>query len=145
MAISHEGSVLAWAGLAVSHLLFAAAAEAQGVSFIARRDLGVGSSPQSVAVGDFNGDGLPDLAVANQSSNNVSVLLGIGDGRFTAAQNFGAGSFPHSVAVGDFNGDGLPDLAVANRDSNHVSVLLGNGDGSFQAARDFGAGTVATS
>ena len=60
---------------AVSHLLFAAAAEAQGVSFIVRRDSGVGSNPQSVAVGDFNGDGKPDLAVANSDSNNVSVLI----------------------------------------------------------------------
>ena len=62
--------------IAVSHLLFAAAAEAQGVSFIAaRRDYGAGSAPISGAVGDFNGDGRPDLAVANSDSNNVSVLI----------------------------------------------------------------------
>ena len=61
--------------MAVSHLLFAAAAEAQGVSFIARTDFGAGSAPWSVAVGDFNGDGKPDLAVANWNSNNVSVLI----------------------------------------------------------------------
>src|SRR5215472_11490103 len=141
MAISHQGSVLVWAGLAVSHLLFAAAAEAQGVSFIARRDFDAGVSPFSVAVGDFNGDGLADLAVANNRSNNVSVLLGNGDGSFQAARNFRTGSFPASVAVGDFNGDGIPDLAVANESSNNVSVLLGNGDGSFQAARNFDAGS----
>ena len=61
--------------MAVSHLLFAAAAEAQGVSFIARTDFGAGSSPLSVAVGDFNGDGKPDLAVANYGSASVSVLM----------------------------------------------------------------------
>jgi hypothetical protein len=77
-----------------------------------------------VAVGDFNGDGVLDLAVANVFSN-VSVLLGNGDGTFQAAQNFGAGGGPFSVAVGDFNGDGVLDLAVANRGSN-VSVLINN-------------------
>ena len=110
--------------MAVSHLLFAAAAEAQGVSFIARRDFGAGSSPTSVAVGDFNGDGIQDLAVANFVSANVSVLLGNGDGSFQAARNFGAGSYPRSVAVGDFNGDGKPDLAVTNEYSSNVSVLI---------------------
>ena len=112
--------------MAVSHLLFAAAAEAQGVSFIARRDFAAGFAPLSVAVGDFNGDGVEDLAVANHSSNNVSVLLGNGDGSFQAALDFGAGSSPRSVAVGDFNGDGRPDLAVANENSNNVSVLINN-------------------
>ena len=65
-------------------------------------------------MGDFNGDGKPDLAVANSGSNNVSVLLGNGDGTFQAAVNYAAGNAPNSVAVGDFNGDGKADLAVAN-------------------------------
>ena len=82
--------------------------------------------PWSVAVGDFNGDGLPDLAVANFFSNDVSVLLGNGDGSFQAPRNFGAGSAPISVAVGDFNGDEVQDLAVANIRSNDVSVLINN-------------------
>ena len=111
---------------AVSHLLFAAAAEAQGVSFIVRTDFGAGGSPFSVAVGDFNGDGIQDLAVANFVSANVSVLLGNGDGSFQAAQDFGVGRSPNSVAVGDVNGDGRPDLAVANSDTNNVSVLINN-------------------
>jgi hypothetical protein len=59
-------------------------------------------------------------------SNNVSVLLGNGDGSFQVAQNFGAGEGPPCVAVGDFNGDGLQDLAVANNFSNNVSVLINN-------------------
>jgi hypothetical protein len=79
-----------------------------------------------VAVTDFNGDGIQDLAVANWGSNNVSVLLGNGDGSFQAALNFGADSYPYSAAVGDFNADGLPDLAVANIVSNNVSVLINN-------------------
>ena len=68
----------------------------------------------SVAVGNFNGDSAPDLAVANESSNNVSILLGNGSGGFTGPTNFAAGSTPIGVAVGDFNGDSHPDLAVAN-------------------------------
>jgi hypothetical protein len=65
--------------------------------------------------------------VAN--GDNVSVLLGNGDGTFQAARNYAAGSFPFSMAVGDFNGDGRLDLAVAG--AGGVRVLLGNGDGSF--------------
>ena len=76
-----------------------------------------GQVPYSVAVGDFNGDGQPDLAVANYFSDNVSVLLGNGDGTFQAAVNFAAGTSSCSVAVGDFNGDGKADLAVANQDA----------------------------
>src|SRR5260370_714015 len=114
------------ATLAVTSWLTAVVAQAQGVSFIARRDLdaGNGFSP-SVAVGDFNGDGVPDLAVIN--AGRVSVLLGDGDGTFQAARSFGAGDIPTSVVVSDFNGDGMPDLAVANYGSGNVSVLLGNG------------------
>jgi hypothetical protein len=90
-----------------------------------------GSNPFSVAVGDFNGDGHLDLAVADAGyydlGQNVSVLLGNGDGTFQTARNFPAGSHPSSVAVGDFNGDGFPDLAVANPVSNAVSILLNDG------------------
>ena len=91
-------------------------------------------------MGDFNGDGRPDLAVANFNSGNVSVLLGNGNGTFQAAQNFTAGSYSYSVVAGDFNGDGRPDLAVANFWSNRGSVLLGNGNGTFQDAQSFGTG-----
>jgi hypothetical protein len=105
------------------------------------------SFPGAVAIGDFNGDAVPDLAVANEGSDSVSVLLGHGDGTFQAARNFAVGVQPGSVALGDFNGDGLPDLAVVNRGecddfdcvSSSLSVLLGNGDGTFQAAVPFAA------
>jgi hypothetical protein len=96
-------------------------------------------SPYSVAVGDFNGDGIPDLAVADWYSGTVSVLLGKGDGAFQAAPSFAAGSGPSSVAVGDFNGDGILDLAVASYYSG-VSVLLGQGDGTFLPAVNYPAG-----
>ena len=105
---------------------------AQNVSFKTPVNFAItGIAPNSVALGDFNGDGKQDLAVANQSSGNVSILLGNGNGSFGAATNFAAGFGSISVAAGDFNGDGKQDLAVANANSNNVSILLGNGNGSF--------------
>ncbi|MBD1828331.1 DUF4347 domain-containing protein [Microcoleus vaginatus GB1-A2] len=91
-------------------------------------------STYSVAVGDFNKDGNSDLVTANNATNNVSLLLGNGDGTFGAATYFGVGSRPYTVAVGDFNGDGNSDLATANQTSNNVSILPGNGNGNFGAA-----------
>ena len=95
-----------------------------------------GTSPDFVAVGDFNGDGKPDLAIANLETNNVTVLLGLGTGDFAAAAGspLPVGSSPDSVAVGDFNGDGKLDLAIANQGDNTVTVLLGNGKGEFTPA-----------
>src|SRR5437867_3097436 len=86
-----------------------------------------GGDPQSVAIGDLNGDGRPDLAVANGGCNTVSVLLGNGNGTVGPKNDYGTGNYPYSVAIGDLNGDGKPDLAVANAYSYTVSVLLGNG------------------
>ncbi|MBV8116035.1 MAG: immunoglobulin domain-containing protein, partial [Silvibacterium sp.] len=74
----------------------------------------------------FDGDGKLDLAVGNSSDNTVSILLGKGDGTFTAATGspVGVGKGPQSVAVGDFNGDGRLDIASANSSSVNVSVLV---------------------
>jgi VCBS repeat-containing protein len=95
-------------------------------------DIATGAGPASVAVGDFNGDGNPDLAIANQLSSTVSVLVGSADGDFTRqAPDLAVGDFPVSVAAGDFNADQDLDLAVANGFSGTVSVLLGGNGASF--------------
>jgi hypothetical protein len=116
-------------------------------SFLDARDYAVATNPISVAVGDFNGDGYLDLAVANYGEyprgipGNVSVLLGEGDGSFQAAHSFDSGGIgPSFVAVGDFNGDGHLDLAVTNSYYPYmgtVSILRGQGDGTFLAAQDY--------
>ena len=95
-----------------------------------------GSAPGSVEVADFNGDGKPDLAVANEQSQDVTVLLGDGRGGLTAAQGspFAAGQQPNDIAIGDFNRDGKPDLAFANHEAKHLTVLLGDGRGRFAPA-----------
>jgi hypothetical protein len=120
-------------------------------TFSTTQSYGVGSSPQSVVVGDFDGrhyaNGLPilDLAVANAGTNDVSVLIGNGDGTFKPAVSYAVGVDPTSVVVGDLNNDGHPDLVVANAGSNNVSVLLGKGDGTFQPAVNYAVGADPTS
>ena len=96
----------------------------------------VGTFPVAVAIGDFNGDGHADLAVANVTADTVSILLGNGSGGFAPATGspVAVGSFPNDVVVGDFNGDGIADVAVPNFESNNVSILLGNGSGGFAPA-----------
>ncbi len=110
-----------------------------------------GYTPLSVAVADLNGDGKPDLIMANIcissgscGNGTVSVLLGNGDGTYRAAVSYSSGGYyPSAVAVADVNGDGKPDLLVANQCASScsgsspgvgsVGVLLGNGDGTFQS------------
>jgi hypothetical protein len=98
-------------------------------SFAAQQSFGAGSSPASVAVADVNGDGKPDLIVANAGNNTVSVLLdstapGAITPSFATQLTFATGSSPFSVTAADVNGDGKPDLIVANIGDNTVSVLL---------------------
>jgi uncharacterized repeat protein (TIGR01451 family) len=92
----------------------------------------VGAPPAAIAIGDFNLDGIADLVTAN-SSGNVSILLGNGNGTFHAYATYPAATQASGVAVGDFNGDGKPDLAVTDQTNGGVDILLGNGTGSFQS------------
>jgi hypothetical protein len=96
-----------------------------------------------VALGDFNGDGRRDLAVANQLDLEVSVFLGKGDGTFTKGTAFGANSGPMATVSEDFDGDGKRDVAVVNNLSSDLSILLGKGDGTFwQPPRSYRTGAA---
>jgi autotransporter-associated beta strand protein len=108
------------------------------------------NAPDSVAVGDFNGDGIPDLAVgifANDGHNAyVNLLLGNGDGTFRniAPIALPYGSYPLSVAVGHFQDPNILDLAVTTYD-HKVYVVLGNGDGTFQMPVAYNVGAYPNS
>jgi len=127
-------------------LMYPAAAWA-AVTFASAVHYGAGSKPDSVAIGDLNGDGKLDLATANTASNNVSVLLGNGTGTFAAAVNYAAGAGAGSVVIRDLNADSKLDLVTANTSTgaNSVSVLLGNGNGTFSAAVLYPVGTKPSS
>jgi hypothetical protein len=114
-------------------------------TFQTHMDYPAGVAPWSVAVGDFNGDGKLDLAVANSYSNTVSILLGKGNGTFRPQMTYATGPQPISVAVGDVNHDGKLDLAVANFADGTVGVFLGNGDGTFRTHVDYFASSVPSS
>jgi hypothetical protein len=87
----------------------------------------VGTNPIAIAIADFNGDGVEDIAVVNTSNNDVTVLIGDGSGAFAALNGspFAVGLQPLTVAAGDFNLDGREDLATANSGGNNLTILLG--------------------
>lgn len=100
-------------------------------SFAAPAIYSAGAAPRAVTIRDFNGDGKPDLVVANIDDDAITVLLGKGDGTFLMPKTHPVGDAPRIIASGDFNGDGHPDLAVYNNNSETISILTGDGDGTF--------------
>lgn len=97
--------------------------------------------PAAVAAADLDGDGTVDLAVANEQTDNISILLNDGSGVMTASAVVDAGTAPVSIVLEDFDGDADPDLAVANRDSDNVTVRKNNGSGSFTIPATFNVGS----
>jgi len=118
------------------YLLLLGATPLQSQSYLFNKlDLAVGKAPQSVAVGDFNNDGMPDFAVANNGDDTVSVFLGQRNGLFKALTpiSTGASSAPYALAVADFDGDGKLDLAVVLFGANTVAIsLVGIGHGGMR-------------
>ena len=122
-------------------------------SLVAKVDFTTGTGPIGVAIGDLDGDGKPDLAVANQGSSTVSVYRStstsgvINASSFAAKVDFTTGTLPQSVAIRDVDGDGKPDLALANYGSNTLSVYRNTSTSgvinasSFAAKVDFTTGT----
>ena len=143
-----SGDVVVQAGVGADAALLVKLSSAESMSnsmskgdgtFQAKHSFGTGHVPQSVAVSDFNGDGVKDLVTNDFNNNTVNVLLGNGDGTFQANQSFGTPT-PRSVAVGDFNGDGKSDLVTTDDSDSIANVLLGNGNGTFQANQSLGTG-----
>src|SRR5271165_653232 len=128
--------------IAVMLQSFASAAAFKGPS-----TFGTHLAPISIAVADFNGDGNLDIAVANRSSNDISVLLGKGNGTFAKAVNYSAGTGgpdPDSIVAADVNGDGKPDLIVADLGTHSVSVFINTGTGTFSPAVVYSVGNSPT-
>ena len=114
-----------------SVLVFTEAALGTG-TFSGPTDSQAGTQPASLVAGDFNGDEILDLAVANEFSDDLSILLGDGNGTFSAPTSLSLGGvgFRTVMVTGDFNGDTSLDLAISGED---VSVLLGDGSGAFSS------------
>ncbi|MEP6767787.1 MAG: VCBS repeat-containing protein [Acidobacteriota bacterium] len=110
-----------------------APAGSRSAPFLPPRVVSLGSdhNPVALASGDFDGDGVLDLAVGSAGSNDLLVFLGDGRGGLRRAGAFAAGPDPAEIAAADLNRDGKLDLAIANHGVPLVTVLLGDGRGGF--------------
>jgi hypothetical protein len=108
--------------------------------FAAQIKTSVGNNPQSLAVGDFNGDHRMDVATADYGNSTVSVLLGKGDGSFLPRVIYPVGGGPYSIVAADMDTDSVTDLVVTNTKSDTISLLRGVGNGTFLAKVDYPTG-----
>ena len=132
-----------WAAPLLGCLLAAASMPASAqIAFQPQLAFATVPNPTAVVVGDFNGDGNPDLAVAAAGNNRVYIYTGNGNGTFSFAISYAVGSQPVAMIAVDLNNDGKLDLAVANRQSGSVSVLLGHGDATFNTAVSYPVGLL---
>src|SRR5260221_698436 len=104
--------------------------------------ISVGQSPVAIAIGDLNGDTVPDLAVVNQGDNTVSILLGSNnlDGTFTAATGspLPTAATPTGIIIANFTGGNFPSLAVTNKGQSTLGIYLGLGGGTFSNRIEIG-------
>lgn len=99
--------------------------------------LSVGSRPDDVEIQDYNRDGLLDIAVTNQDSNSISILIGNGDGSFKNQASYASSNNAFQFSSQDINHDGLLDIVTASNSTASIGVMLGNGDGSFKSSLSF--------
>ena len=136
-------SRISWVTPLLGCLLAAASLSASAqIAFQAQLAFATIPNPSAVAVGDFNGDGNPDLAVTAEGNNRVYIYDGSGAGTFNFAISYVVGTQPVAIVAVDLNHNGTLDLAVANRQSGTVSILLGHGDGTFNAAIAYAVGQL---
>jgi hypothetical protein len=100
-----------------------------------------GNSLKQLVVGDFDGDSVPDLAVANYGANSIGVFHGNGDGTFIQVGTLPSGTGPFGLVTADLNGDGILDLVATNASSNSLSLYVGNGDGTFANQSTYATGS----
>ncbi|MEZ4971679.1 MAG: FG-GAP-like repeat-containing protein [Cyclobacteriaceae bacterium] len=104
------------------------------------------TDPRDMVKGDFNEDGLIDIALCHSANNIVTIYLGLPGGKFSKTTvNYSTGTFPSSLKVFDYNNDSHLDLITLNQSASSVTVLTGAGDGSFSALGNFSVTTIAGS
>ncbi len=132
------GLLCAWVG-GLNH-----SAQAQNLTYTPTPSNPVGRAPQAITSGDFNGDGYGDLATVNGTSDDVSILLGNGNGTFRSAISFGVGKIPLALVAEDMDRDGVLDLVLALSGSDQITILKGDGKGLFQSLTNQSAGKGTT-
>ncbi|CAF4830893.1 unnamed protein product, partial [Rotaria sp. Silwood2] len=104
---------------------------------------GANSQPISIAVGDFNGDCVLDIALANNGTKHADMMLGNGKGKFAIQTSFEIGfdSPPLVMASGDFNNDKQSEIVIANGGSNHLDIFVAYNHGTFEDQKRYSVGS----